>query len=57
MSANPALKPADYHYQVSGYALGLNQRHADSNPVKYVAVTNGLIFLLYPPIVNITTSL
>lgn len=41
-------RPADYHYQVSGYALALNQRHTDGNPVRYTVVTNGLVLLVYP---------
>ena len=38
--------PEDYHYQVSGYALRLNQKLKD-NSVQYVAVTNGNFFLIY----------
>ena len=43
----PEKQPEDYKYQVSGYALLINQRHADENPVKYVAVTNGLWFIVW----------
>ncbi|MDV2504553.1 MAG: N-6 DNA methylase [bacterium] len=45
---SPIEKVAEYHYQVSGYALGLNQRHDGFNPVKYTVLTNGLVLLLYP---------
>ena len=44
----PAENPEDYHYQVSGYALYLNQKFADENPVIYTAVTNGYKFIVYP---------
>jgi type I restriction enzyme M protein len=37
-----------YLYQVSGYALYLNQQYPDSNPVRYVVLTNGLQFYVYP---------
>jgi len=43
---SPRETPDSYHYQVSGYALMLNQRYAD-NPVQYVVVTNGLALLLW----------
>ena len=36
----------DYHYQISGYALKLNQRY-DENHVKYAILTNGFCFALY----------
>jgi type I restriction enzyme M protein len=45
---SPSEKPADYHYQVSGYALGLNQRHDAKNPVRFAIVSNGLLTLVYP---------
>lgn len=45
---SPNEKPEDYHYQVSGYALGLNQRYGDENPVRYVLATNGLSLILWP---------
>ena len=34
--------PSDFRYQVTGYALLINQRHED-NPVRYCVVTNGWI--------------
>ena len=37
----PGEKPADYHYQVAGYAFGLNQRFNGVNPVKFTVVSNG----------------
>lgn len=39
--------PQDYLYQVSGYALALNQKFAEENPVKYVVLTNAKITLVY----------
>jgi len=44
----PAEKPQDYHYQVSAYALYLNQKFTDENPVIYTVVTNGYEFIVYP---------
>ena len=43
---SPGENPEEYHYQVSGYALILNQRH-DSNPVQYVVTTNGFNLFLW----------
>ena len=43
---SPGEPPEDYHYQVSGYALMLNQRY-DNNPVQYVVATNGLTSVLW----------
>ena len=37
-----------YHYQVSSYALHLNQQFTDRNPVRYTALTNGITFIVYP---------
>lgn len=37
-----------YHYQVSSYALQLNQKFKDRNPVLYTVLTNGNIFSVYP---------
>lgn len=37
-----------YHYQVSAYALSLNQKYPDKNPVRYTALTNGHYFIVYP---------
>ena len=46
---SPMEDPSDFHYQVSGYALGINQSYEDDdNPIRFVAVTNGLRFLLWP---------
>lgn len=36
----------EYQYQISGYALNLNQTF-DKNPVKYTILTNGIKFALY----------
>ncbi|WP_425155532.1 type I restriction enzyme HsdR N-terminal domain-containing protein [Candidatus Palauibacter sp.] len=44
----PTVDPLAHHHQVSGYALALNQRYEDQNPVRYVAVSNGLKFYLWP---------
>lgn len=38
----------NYHYQVSGYALHLNQEYTEGNPVLYTSLTNGHCFLVYP---------
>lgn len=40
--------PEDYHYQVSGYSLLINQQYTDRNPVRYSVVTNGEVFIVYP---------
>jgi type I restriction enzyme M protein len=45
---NPDENPEDFHYQVSSYALYLNQKYSDRNPVLYTILTNGHIFLVYP---------
>lgn len=37
-----------YHYQVSSYAMHLNQKHRASNPVLYTILTNGYVFSVYP---------
>ena len=42
----PDESPEDYHYQVGGYAYGLNLRYPD-NPVQYVVATNGLKLLAW----------
>ncbi|MHA1280002.1 MAG: N-6 DNA methylase [Candidatus Helarchaeota archaeon] len=44
----PNEKLEDYHYQVSNYALYLNQKYSDKNPVLYTALTNGHFFIVYP---------
>lgn len=43
----PTLDPANYHYQVGRYAYELNQRYRETNPVRYVAVTNGVELILW----------
>lgn len=45
---SPDEKPEKFHYQVSSYALAINQKYADKNPVRYVILTNGFRFLVYP---------
>lgn len=45
---SPSEKPEDYHYQVSNYALSLNQKYQDKKPVRYTAITNGHYFIVYP---------
>lgn len=37
----------DYLYQVSGYALSLNQEFENENPVEYTILSNGLLTKLY----------
>ena len=37
-----------YHYQVSSYALHLNQEYHSFNPVLYTILTNGYVFTVYP---------
>ena len=44
----PKEKLENYHYQVSSYALYLNQKYSDSNPVIYVVLTNGHLLVVYP---------
>jgi type I restriction enzyme M protein len=44
----PDEAPENYHYQVSSYALYLNQKYPDKNPVRYTIVTNGYKFVVYP---------
>jgi type I restriction enzyme M protein len=39
--------PQEYQYQVSGYALSLNQKHEEENPVKYNVLTNGKTTFVY----------
>jgi type I restriction enzyme M protein len=46
---HPNETPQNYHYQVSGYAHGLNEKYAaGKNPVRYSILTNGLSFIVYP---------
>jgi len=42
----PNESPAEFEYQVTGYAFGINRRVAH-NPVQYAVVTNGLLTLVY----------
>ena len=44
----PDENPENYHYQVSSYALYLNQKYSNKNPVRYVVVTNAHKFIVYP---------
>lgn len=37
----------DFHYQVSGYALTINQQFKEENPAKYCVLSNGLITKVY----------
>jgi type I restriction enzyme M protein len=43
----PKETPRDFLYQVSGYALTLNQKYGKENPVKYVILTNAITTLVY----------
>ncbi len=36
-----------YYYQISSYALALNQKYCDENPVLYTILTNGQFFIVY----------
>jgi len=45
---HPNESPEEYHYQVSAYALYLNQKYQSKNPVLYTALTNGHRFIVYP---------
>lgn len=45
---SPNEKPENYHYQVSAYALYLNQKYANRNPVLYTVLTNGNHLIVYP---------
>lgn len=38
---NPTDKIRDFLYQVTGYALAINQKFKDENPVRYCVLTNG----------------
>jgi len=44
----PDVVLANFLYQVSGYALALNQQHRGIKPVRYVVLTNGHKTLIYP---------
>ena len=39
---SPSQEPEKYRYQVAGYALGLNEKYKNENPVRYVCITNGV---------------
>lgn len=39
---SPEENPSAYRYQVTGYALLINQRHTNENPVRYCMVSNGV---------------
>jgi len=43
----PGEELENFHYQVSSYALHLNQKYSDRNPVLYVVLTNGDCFIVY----------
>lgn len=43
----PDLNVDDFLYQVSGYALSLNQKFKKENPVQFTILTNGIITKLY----------
>lgn len=45
---NPKETPEKYRYQVSSYALFLNQQYPNKNPVRYTALTNGNLLIVYP---------
>jgi len=45
---SPNENPEEFHYQVSSYALFLNQKYHDENPVRYAILTNGHHFIVYP---------
>lgn len=44
----PDENPVEYHYQVSSYALDVNQKYPEKNPVRYTIVTNGHEFYVWP---------
>ena len=57
----PSTNPDAYRYQVAGYALLINERYSNDNPVRYVATTNGLRFTVWPwdsgtPIISLSFS-
>ncbi len=45
---SPKEDPSKFHYQVSSYALHLNQKYKDHNPVRYTILTNGNKLFVYP---------
>jgi len=45
---SPSEQPESYLYQVSDYALSVNQKYPDKNPIRYIAVTNGNLFIVWP---------
>jgi len=44
---SPKVTLEDYHYQVSSYALHLNQGFKDKNPLIYCILTNGAFLTVY----------
>lgn len=44
---HPNETPADFFYQVSGYALLINQRYEGKKPIRYCLLTNGFTTELY----------
>ncbi|MBF0555430.1 MAG: N-6 DNA methylase [Nitrospirae bacterium] len=44
---SPTENPNSYLYQVSGYALALNQKYAGENPVQFTVLSNGIITFIY----------
>ncbi|HMK94109.1 MAG TPA: type I restriction enzyme HsdR N-terminal domain-containing protein [Candidatus Limnocylindrales bacterium] len=44
---NPSDKIRDFLYQVTGYALAINQQYKDENPVIYCILTNGMTTEVY----------
>lgn len=58
---SPSETPSHFHYQISGYALALNQKYGQENPVRFTMVSNGFLTLLYSwdqekPILELTFS-
>ena len=44
---SPSENIDDYIYQVSGYALSLNQKFKNENPIRFTILTNGLSFKIF----------
>jgi type I restriction enzyme M protein len=53
---NPTDNIKDFLYQVSGYALAINQSYKEENPVQYCILTNGVLTEVYPWDSNTTIS-
>jgi type I restriction enzyme M protein len=45
---NPSDNIEDFLYQVSGYALAINQSYREDNPVQYCVLSNAALTNLYP---------